>query len=74
MTGVKVEHQKKSYKRLKKKQAGLANTIDMAMGKSDIHKLKQSRPGQDWDNTSSTLSGWWLGHPSEKYEFVNYDD
>ena len=20
------------------------------------------------------LSGWWLGHPSEKYEFVNWDD
>ena len=18
--------------------------------------------------------GWWLGHPSEKYEFVNWDD
>ena len=21
-----------------------------------------------------TMSGWWLGHPSEKYEFVNWDD
>ena len=20
------------------------------------------------------LSGWWLGHPSEKYDFVNWDD
>ena len=20
------------------------------------------------------FSGWWLGHPSEKYEFVNWDD
>ena len=20
------------------------------------------------------LTGWWLGHPSEKYEFVNWDD
>ena len=20
------------------------------------------------------VSGWWLGHPSEKYEFVNWDD
>ena len=20
------------------------------------------------------ISGWWLGHPSEKYEFVNWDD
>ena len=21
-----------------------------------------------------TYTGWWLGHPSEKYEFVNWDD
>ena len=21
-----------------------------------------------------TTAGWWLGHPSEKYEFVNWDD
>ena len=20
------------------------------------------------------MSGWWLGHPSEKHEFVNWDD
>ena len=20
------------------------------------------------------ITGWWLGHPSEKYEFVNWDD
>ena len=19
-------------------------------------------------------TGWWLGHPSEKYDFVNWDD
>ena len=24
--------------------------------------------------TPSTMTGWWLGHPSEKYEFVNWDD
>ena len=22
----------------------------------------------------TSLSAWWLGHPSEKYEFVNWDD
>ena len=22
----------------------------------------------------SSMSGWWLGHPSEKHEFVNWDD
>ena len=21
-----------------------------------------------------SIAGWWLGHPSEKYEFVNWDD
>ena len=25
-------------------------------------------------NMEDILSGWWLGHPSEKYEFVNWDD
>ena len=24
--------------------------------------------------SSSWESGWWLGHPSEEYEFVNWDD
>ena len=23
---------------------------------------------------TKTMTGWWLGHPSEKYEFVNWDD
>ena len=23
---------------------------------------------------SEKIPGWWLGHPSEKYEFVNWDD
>ena len=23
---------------------------------------------------ASIFAGWWLGHPSEKYEFVNWDD
>ena len=26
--------------------------------------------GQMWVN----IPGWWLGHPSEKYDFVNWDD
>ena len=25
-------------------------------------------------NSCCFLTGWWLGHPSEKYEFVNWDD
>ena len=24
--------------------------------------------------TSNNYAGWWLGHPSETYEFVNWDD
>ena len=31
-------------------------------------KCEKSSEGLD------TLAGWWLGHPSEKYEFVNWDD
>ena len=34
--------------------------------------------GIDWDFFSKVINnnqpGWWLGHPSEKYEFVNWDD
>ena len=26
------------------------------------------------DKTHPTIAAWWLGHPSEKYEFVNWDD
>ena len=26
------------------------------------------------DGSQQKESGWWLGHPSEKYEFVNWDD
>ena len=26
------------------------------------------------NHNSKINSGWWLGHPSEKYEFVNWDD
>ena len=25
-------------------------------------------------STTRPFTGWWLGHPSEKYEFVNWDD
>jgi hypothetical protein len=25
-------------------------------------------------NRASILTGWWLSHPSEKYEFVSWDD
>ena len=25
-------------------------------------------------NLENNLAGWWLGHPSAKYEFVNWDD
>ena len=28
----------------------------------------------DGQTHTKSLSGWWLGHPSEKYEFVNWDD
>ena len=36
-----------------------------------------SRKTSNWQSPrrcKRTDSGWWLGHPSEKYEFVNWDD
>ena len=27
-----------------------------------------------WMHNIIFSTGWWLGHPSEKYEFVNWDD
>ena len=27
-----------------------------------------------WEHHGENMAGWWLGHPSEKYEFVNWDD
>ena len=47
------------------------------------HHLQKPREGWlKWSQKVSagetckqpTSSGWWLGHPSEKYEFVNWDD
>ena len=31
-------------------------------------------PGKNMYKNADCLSGGWLGHPSEKYEFVNWDD
>ena len=31
-------------------------------------------PNISLDVCKQTVSGWWLGHPSEKYDFVNWDD
>ena len=28
----------------------------------------------NWYAFKDLYTGWWLGHPSEKYEFVNWDD
>ena len=44
-----------------------------------VHSLHQSQSScllvtPSFDSRNSTTTGWWLGHPSEKYEFVNWDD
>ena len=31
-------------------------------------------PTGSWDLMQQPIAGWWLGHPSEKYEFVTWDD
>ena len=60
--------------------AGLPNPqilrdLSMQMCTSDLskkqkldskHAAELVKPGY--------FSGWWLGHPSETYEFVNWDD
>ena len=30
--------------------------------------------GYSFHQTAGIFAGWWLGHPSEKYEFVHWDD
>ena len=30
--------------------------------------------GYSFHQTAGIFAGWWLGHPSEKYEFVNWDE
>ena len=49
-------------------------------------KAESQKASQKHDQTSShiqsenpvpsieSMSGWWLGHPSEKYEFVSWDN
>ena len=32
------------------------------------------RPTPNTENSGPFQTAWWLGHPSEKYEFVNWDD
>ena len=47
---------------------------------SVCHGSPRSTPGAQglnhrFDRSTRTINpAWWLGHPSEKYEFVNWDD
>ena len=37
--------------------------------------IPKKHPKKDLSLTMAhSYTGWWLGHPSEKYEFVNWDD
>ena len=38
------------------------------------HQLSSSLGEQETSISHPYSTGWWLGHPSEKYEFVNWDD
>ena len=48
------------------KSPGLVHPPTRSVGSSPARKIPL--------NASGKKSGWWLGHPSEKYEFVNWDD
>ena len=37
---------------------------------SELVKVEKKPYQETWYR----ISGWWLGHPSEKYEFVHWDD
>ena len=43
----------------------ICHRVRMGHGNSRILK---------WRSWRTEYPGWWLGHPSEKYEFVNWDD
>ena len=37
-------------------------------GEKTVENLDPRPSGMDFDQMFDTNSGWWLGHPSEKYE------
>ena len=40
-----------------------------------ISTQKNPEQSETWKCQLTTIyTGWWLGHPSEKYDFVNWDD
>ena len=42
----------------------MVNFVHLGLNKSKKNNLR----------THPIQTGWWLGHPSQKYEFVNWDD
>ena len=41
--------------------------------KKNTHKNGDKKP-REKHRVSYTSSGWWLTYPSEKYEFISWDD
>ena len=40
----------------------------------DVHSFSHGFPIDVQNQSIETKPGWWLSHPSEKYEFVSWDD
>jgi hypothetical protein len=39
----------------------------------NARRLTRPRPGFKSSSKIQNLSGWWLSHPSEKYDIVSWD-
>jgi hypothetical protein len=55
----------------------MVDTADMAEGTACISSTKSSRGSFSREKGGNMVldgSGWWLTYPSEKYEFVSWDD
>jgi len=53
-----------------------SNVVDFLIGPVSCPKHHQNRSmyGLIISNSCTTYSGWWYTYPSEKYDFVSWDD
>ena len=64
-------------KRLQWKRSWISSESSLRLKRcreSPEKKWKKHGSLFEWTKWSTIITGWWLGHPSEKYEFVNWDD
>ena len=50
---------------------------DDSFSQHRLYKMNNKNHTKQWviaKKLPRGVTGWWLGHPSEKYKFVNWDD